>query len=125
MAQVTGVGGIFFKATDPPALREWYRTHLGIEVQDWGGAQFLFDRDRPGLGSTVWNPFEATTKYFEPSDKPYMLNLRVDDLEGILAQLRQQGARVLERREDGPFGKFGYVVDPEGTLLELWEQADE
>jgi catechol 2,3-dioxygenase-like lactoylglutathione lyase family enzyme len=124
MAQVTGIGGIFIKAQDPAGLREWYRTRLGVDVQSWGGAQFLFNRrDRPGIGYTVWTPFEAVTKYFAPSDKPFMVNLRVDDLEAMLAQLRERGARVLDRRDDGPNGKFGYVLDPEGTLLELWEQS--
>ena len=124
MAKVTGIGGVFFKSQDPAALREWYRSHMGLDVQSWGGAQFLFTRrDRPGVGYTVWTPFETTTKYFEPSDKPFMVNFRVDDLDAMLAQLRQEGAQVLDRREDAENGKFGYVMDPEGNLLELWEQA--
>lgn len=126
MAKVTGVGGVFFKSKDPAGLRQWYRERMGVDVQPWGGAQFFFNRrDRAGVGYTVWNPFEANTKYFEPSDKPFMFNLRVDDLEAMLAQLREAGARVLDRREDGENGKFGYVMDPEGNLLELWEQSDD
>ena len=126
MAKVTGIGGVFFKSQDPAALLRWYRDRLGVETQSWGGAQFFFDRrDRPGIGYTVWSPFAADTTYFEPSQKPFMLNLRVDDLEGMLAQLRAAGARVLDRREDAENGKFGYVMDPEGNLLELWEQCDE
>src|SRR5207248_1628609 len=126
MAKVLGIGGVFFKSGDPAALSRWYREHLGVDVQPWGGAQFLFDRrDKPGVGYSVWNPFPTDTKYFEPSDKPFMVNLRVDDLEGMLADLRAAGARVLDRREDGPNGKFGYVVDPDGILLELWEQSDD
>ena len=126
MAKVTGIGGVFFKARDPNSLRHWYRTHLGFDVQDGGGAQFLFNRrDRSGVGYAVWSPFEETTKYFEPSDKAFMVNLRVDDLEAVLTELRAHGVHVLDRREDGPNGKFGYVLDPEGTLLELWEQSDD
>ena len=125
MAKVTGVGGVFFKSRDPAALAEWYRTHLGVEVQTWGGAVFLWKRDRPAIGYTVWNPFPADTTYFEPSEKPFMINLRVDDLEGMLRALRAAGARVLDRSERGENGAFGYVMDPEGNLLELWEQRDD
>ena len=126
MAKVTGVGGVFFKAKDPDRLRNWYRKGLGIETESWGGTQFFFDkRDEPGVGYTVWTPFPADTEYFRPSDKPFMINLRVDDLDATLARLREAGADVLDRREEGENGRFGYVVDPEGTLLELWEQADD
>lgn len=126
MAKVTGVGGVFFKCTDVEGTRNWYRANLGVDIQPWGGAAFLFNRrDRPGIGYTVFSPFAADTTYFEPSAKPYMINLRVDDLEAVLAQLRAAGAQVLDRREDAENGKFGYVVDPDGTLLELWEQCDD
>ncbi|MCC6873469.1 MAG: VOC family protein [Sandaracinaceae bacterium] len=125
MAKVVAVGGVFFKSQDPKALGQWYQTHLGLDIQPWGGAVLLYDKkDEPGVGYTVWSPFAADTQYFAPSDKPFMINLRVDDLDGMLSQLREQGCKVLDRREDAPNGKFGYVVDPEGTLLELWEQAD-
>jgi len=125
MAKVTGIGGVFFKSVDPDALRCWYRDLMGVEVQPWGGAQFLFNRrDGKGIGYTVWSPFEANTTYFDPSSKPFMINLRVDDLEGMLTQLRSAGANVIDRREEGENGKFGYVMDPEGNLLELWEQSE-
>jgi catechol 2,3-dioxygenase-like lactoylglutathione lyase family enzyme len=124
MAKVTGIGGVFLKAGDPARLGEWYRAHLGFDIQSWGGAQFFFNRrDRPSVGYTVWSPFPTSTKYFEPSDKAFMVNLRVDDLDALLAQLRAAGAQVLDRREDAENGTFGYVLDPEGTLLELWEQS--
>lgn len=125
MAKVVAVGGIFFKSRDPEALGAWYRERLGLDVQPWGGAQLYYDRrDGAGAGYTVWSPFAADTDYFDPSDKPYMVNLRVDDLDGMLEQLRAAGARVLDRREESENGKFGYVVDPEGTLLELWEMNE-
>jgi catechol 2,3-dioxygenase-like lactoylglutathione lyase family enzyme len=124
MAKVTGIGGVFLKAGDPAGLGEWYRTHLGFDIQSWGGAQFFFNRrDRPTVGYSVWSVFPTSTKYFEPSDKPFMVNLRVDDLEALLVQLRAAGVQVIDRREDAENGKFGYVLDPEGTLLELWEQS--
>jgi predicted enzyme related to lactoylglutathione lyase len=122
MAKVTGIGGVFFKSQNPAALTAWYKERLGLEVEPWGGVQFRWlETDGKTEGHTVWNPFKETTDYFAPSERPYMMNLRVDDLDGILASLREAGARVLDRREDSELGKFGYVVDPDGTLLELWE----
>src|SRR5436190_23517859 len=117
MATILGIGGVFVKSKGPKALSAWYREMFGIEIQGWGGATF------PGQSGTVttWNPFAATTEYFKPSEREVMLNFRVDDLDALLAQLRARGANVLDRREDGEFGKFGYVVDPDGTLLELWQ----
>ena len=121
---------MFFKSRDPDALRTWCRERMGVEVQPWGGAQFLCNRrDRPGVGYTAWNPFRDDTTCFAPSERPFMINLRVDDLEGMLTRLRAAGAQVLDRREDrragGENGKFGYVMDPDGDLLELWEQNDD
>jgi catechol 2,3-dioxygenase-like lactoylglutathione lyase family enzyme len=117
MATVLGIGGVFVRSRDPDALRAWYRDLLGLEIQDWGGAQF---GSTPGTYG-VWSAFRADTTYFAPSEREFMVNLRVDDLEALLARLRAGGARVLDRREDSADGKFGYVVDPDGTLLELWQ----
>jgi catechol 2,3-dioxygenase-like lactoylglutathione lyase family enzyme len=126
MAKVTGVGGVFFKSRDPKALGAWYRDHMGVDVQSWGGAPFLWNRrDKPGIGYTVWSPFPEDTTHFDPSEKPFMVNLRVDDLEGMLRQLRDAGATVLDRFEKAENGSFGYVLDPEGNLLELWEPSDD
>ena len=116
MATVLGIGGVFVRSKDPDALRAWYRDLLGLDIQDWGGAQFS---STPGTGA--WSAFRADTTYFAPSEREFMVNLRVDDLEALLARLRAGGARVLDRREDSADGKFGYVVDPDGTLLELWQ----
>jgi catechol 2,3-dioxygenase-like lactoylglutathione lyase family enzyme len=117
MASVIGIGGVFVRSRDPDALRTWYRDLLGLEIQDWGGAQLWAT---PGTYG-VWSAFRADTTYFAPSEREFMINLRVDDLETLLAALRARGARVLDRREDSADGKFGYVVDPDGTLLELWQ----
>lgn len=122
--RVHGLGGVFFKAQDPAALSQWYARHLGIDAQDWGGALMFWNRADTGESAcTVWSPFKADTEYFKPSDKPYMLNYRVDDLAGTLAALRAEGCQVLDRYEESEQGKFGYVVDPEGALIELWQPA--
>ena len=123
MARVIGLGGIFFKARDPDALRDWYREHLGLDVGDWGGVAFGEDPARPGFAS--WSPFEYDTTYFLPSDKPWMLNFRVDDLDALLAQLRAAGQPVDERVKESEWGKFGWVMDPEGTRIELWEPPED
>ena len=122
MKKVTGIGGIFFKANDPDKLREWYRKHLGIESESWGGFAFQW-RDDPQAdgGNTVWSIFPAETKYFEPSDKPFMINFRVADLVSLLASLREDGVQVDPKMDESEFGKFGWVVDPEGNRVELWE----
>ena len=122
MARVTGIGGVFFKARDREALLAWYREHLGIESDEYG---FAFDwrdtggPDRPGY--TVWGPFKHDTTYFEPSTAPFMINFRVDDLDALLAKLRAAGVDVDDRVEDHRYGRFGWVMDPEGNKIELWE----
>ena len=122
MKRVTGIGGIFFKAKDPKELREWYRKHLGIESESWGGFAFQWKDDpRADTGSTVWTIFPDNTKYFEPADRPFMINFRVADLISLLKQLREEGVEVDERAEESEFGKFGWVMDPEGNRIELWE----
>ena len=122
MRRVTGIGGIFFKARDPQALGAWYREHLGLDVQEWGGAAFRWADDSPGgAGSTIWSPFKADTDYFAPSEASFMVNFRVADLQALLAALRAEGCDVQEKVEESEFGKFGWVLDPEGNKLELWE----
>ena len=121
--RVTGIGGIFFKASDPDALRAWYHRHLGLDIQPWGGA--VFHSDGPGgtdpPGATVWSLFPATSKYFDPSEARFMINYRVADLAGVLGELRAEGCAVDEKTEESEFGKFGWVMDPEGNRVELWE----
>jgi len=122
MKRVTGIGGIFFKSKDPKALVEWYRKHLGMSVEDWGGVAFRWaDDPSGGTGTTVWTPFKHDTKHFEPSTAPFMINFRVADLHGLVALLRAEGCDVQDKVDESEFGKFGYVVDPEGNKLELWE----
>jgi predicted enzyme related to lactoylglutathione lyase len=123
MKRVTGIGGIFFKARDPVALRAWYRTHLGIDVQSWGGAAFRWaDADgNPTTGTTIWTVAEAGGDSFAPSTSSFMVNYRVADLHALIQVLRSEGCRVLEKTEDSEYGKFGWVIDPEGNKVELWE----
>lgn len=123
MPRVTGIGGVFFKARDAAALREWYRRHLEIDIQPWGGATFLWRREDGGEpdGATVWSIFPGDSTYFAPSTARFMINYRVDDLESVLAQLRREGCDVDEKVEVSEYGKFGWVMDPEGNRVELWE----
>ena len=124
MKRVVGIGGIFFKAQDPDALRDWYRRHLGMDIQDWGGMTFQWQTpESPNPdGSTAWSLFPASTTYFAPSTAPFMVNYRVEDLAALLAALREEGCAVDEKgMEESEFGKFGWVMDPEGNRIELWE----
>jgi predicted enzyme related to lactoylglutathione lyase len=128
MKHITGIGGIFFKANDPEKLGEWYRKHLGLNVEEFGGATFR-ENDAHAEGPkrqvyTVWSPFPADTDYFAPSEKPFMINFRVVDLDALLAQLRHEGVRVDERTERSEFGYFGWAMDPEGNRIELWEPPE-
>lgn len=122
MKRVTGIGGVFFKARDPKALGEWYRTHLGIQVEAWGGAALRWADDPAGdKGTTVWSPFKDDTPYFAPSTASFMINYRVEDLHALLAQLREEGCAVDDKVDESEFGKFGWVMDPEGNKVELWQ----
>lgn len=121
MRRVTGIGGIFFKSKDPKALGAWYRDHLGLEVTDWGGAIFQWGGPDSSPGMTIWSTLDADTNKMEPSTAPFMLNFRVADLDALLAQLRAEGCNVLDDVEASEFGKFGWVMDPDGNKVELWE----
>ena len=120
MARVVGVGGIFFKAKDPEKLRDWYRDHLGFNVDKWGGVIFRTDA-ADNTNKTVWSLFSADSNYFNPSTQPFMINYRVDDLHALLAQLRAEGCAVDAKVDESEFGKFGWVMDPEDNRIELWE----
>jgi len=121
MKRVVGIGGIFFKARDPEALRAWYRAHLGIDVQDWGGT--TFPCDRPG-GMTVWSIFPDSTGTFAPSRSTFMVNYVVEDLQAVLEALRSEGCEVDSKVDESDFGKFGWVMDPEGNRIELWQPPE-
>jgi predicted enzyme related to lactoylglutathione lyase len=121
MARVLGIGGVFFKSSDPRALSAWYRDVIGLELEDWGGVVFGPEAmaGHPGA-ATVFSAFEAETTYFEPSTRDFMINLAVDDLEGILASCAAHGVDV-KVLPDEPNGRFAHLLDPEGTKIELWQ----
>ena len=121
MQRVTGLGGIFFKAEDPERLYTWYETHLGLQ-RSAGGVDFRW-RETEGeeRGKTVWAIFEKNTSYFAPSAAPFMLNYRVENLESLLEQLRAEGVWIDPHREDHDYGRFAWIMDPEGNRIELWE----
>ena len=123
MNRVTGIGGVFIKAKEPDTLRAWYREHLGFDIQDWGGVTFRWhtpDQPNPD-GATVWSVSPDTSEYFAPSSKSFMVNYRVEDLHTLLATLRDEGCEVDPKTEESEYGKFGWVMDPEGNKVELWE----
>ncbi len=121
MAKVIGVGGIFWKSKDPKALLQWYVDVLGLQLEGWGGVVLRPEAmvAHPGA-ATVFSPFKQDTTYFEPSTKDFMINLAVDDLEGVLASCAKHGVEV-KRVDDESMGKFAHISDPEGTRIELWE----
>lgn len=123
MKRVTGIGGIFFKAKDAPALQAWYKRHLGIDVQEWGGAAFNWadEKGTPVGGTTAWSIGPQDDDRFAPSKAPFMVNYRVDDLHALVAALKAEGCNVLEKVDDSEYGKFGWVFDPEGNKIELWQ----
>ena len=121
MKRVTGIGGIFFKSADPKALSAWYRDHLGLDVTDWGGALFPWGGEGSEPGVTVWSPFARDTDYMQPGTASFMINYRVDDLDALLAALREEGCNVVDRTEHSEQGRFGWVIDPEGNKVELWQ----
>jgi len=125
MARVTGIGGVFFKSTgDSAALAEWYRKHLGLQLESFGGAIFRWPDDKAeDRGVTVWSVAKATSKWFHPSDAQFMINYRVDDLDAVISALKAEGCNVLEKTMDSDYGKFGWVIDPEGNKIELWQPA--
>lgn len=119
MARVTGLGGVFYKVADPDATRAWYQANLGIGG-DWG-AMFPFKEDDPE-GFALLSTFKDDSDYFGPSDKPFMINLRVDDLDGMVADLMGKGIEILGR-QDEDYGRFAWIMDPDGVKIELYEQA--
>jgi predicted enzyme related to lactoylglutathione lyase len=125
MKKVTGIGGIFFKCKDPNKMREWYKTHLGLNTNEYG-ATFEWKElsDSTKKGSTQWSPFAETTKYFEPSAKDFMINYRVGNLEALVEDLKKEGVTIVDKIETYDYGKFVHIIDVEGNKIELWEPID-
>jgi predicted enzyme related to lactoylglutathione lyase len=125
MKRVTGIGGIFFKAKDPKALQAWYKEHLGVDVQDWGGVTFdwMGAGGKPVGKATAWRIAPENDESFEPSKASFIVNYLVDDLTVLLKVLREEGCNVIGEFDEGEYGKFGWIIDPEGNKVELWEPA--
>lgn len=121
--RVTGIGGIFFKTEDPDHIKSWYGKHLGLPVDQYGCTFWWKDKEGNDC-STQWSPFSKDTKYFSPSDKPFMMNFRVENLVELLETLKEEGVTVVGEIEEYDYGKFGWILDPEGNKLELWEPID-
>ncbi|HET9624924.1 MAG TPA: VOC family protein [Kofleriaceae bacterium] len=123
MAKVTGIGGVFFKSTnDHEALAAWYVKNLGITLEPWGGAILKWPDDTgPDKGMTVWSVAKRDTEWFAPSQASFMINYRVDDMAGLLAQLAANGVEVIKGPDEDDTGIFAWVVDPDGNKVELWQ----
>lgn len=125
MKRVTSLGGIFFKCQNPELIREWYRRHLGINTDQYGTSFEWRKSDSPEeKGFTVWSPFKAETTYFDPSPKEFMINFRVENLDGLVKILKSEGVNVLDEIEVFDYGSFVHIMDPEGNKIELWEAKD-
>lgn len=122
--RVTGIGGVFFKAKDPKAVKEWYNKHLGLNTDQWGCTFWWKDKEGNDC-STQWSPFKEDTTHFEPSKKEFMMNYRVENLEELLKTLKSEGVTVMDDIQIADEGKFGWIMDLEGNKIELWEPNDE
>jgi len=124
MKKVTGIGGIFFKCDDPKKMNEWYSQNLGLPVQSWGTMFKWRDAEDPTKESyTVWSPFKKDTDYFEPSEKDFMINYQVENLEELVEQLKADGVTIVDELVSHEYGKFIHILDPEGNKIELFEPA--
>ena len=124
--RVTGLGGVFFKARDPEAVKAWYKKHLHIDSGEHGALFRWRSEENPKeQGATAWSPFQADTGYFDPSKKDFMFNYRVENLEELLKILQEEGVEVVGEMEVYSYGKFGWILDPEGNKVELWEPVDD
>ena len=121
--RVTGIGGIFFKTKDPDKTKDWYKNHLGLNTDNYG-CTFWWKDENGNKCSTQWSPFKDDTKYFSPSEKDFMFNYRVENLEELLKILKEEGVTIVGEMETYDYGKFGWILDPEGNKIELWEPVD-
>lgn len=123
--RVTGLGGVFIKYSDPAATRQWYATHLGMNAESWGLVFNWRDHANPEKeGSTIWSPFAKDSKHFEPSQNDVMINLRVENLEELLIELKKEGVEQIGETIVETYGKFAHIMDPGGYKIELWEPGE-
>jgi predicted enzyme related to lactoylglutathione lyase len=120
VGHVTGIGGVFVKSKDPKALSAWYRDVLGLKIESWGGA--MMASDAPGHPRVVtWSPFSQHSDYMAPSTRELMIDFAVDDMDAIVARLTSKGVPILRRDDSDPHGRFAWILDPDGTKIELWQ----
>ncbi len=125
MKKVTGIGGIFFKCKDPEKMKEWYKSNLGLQTDDYGTSFEWRHSDSPDRkGYTAWSTFPETTNYLEPSKKDFMINYRVENIEALVEELKKDGVHVVDEIETFDYGKFVHILDIEGNKIELWEPDD-
>jgi predicted enzyme related to lactoylglutathione lyase len=125
MKKVTGIGGIFFKCKDPEQVRNWYQKNLGLNTNPYGAVfEWHQGADSTKKGFTQWSPFKDNTKYFEPSAREFMINYRVENIEALVDELKQNGVTILDSIEAYDYGKFVHILDVEGNKIELWEPND-
>jgi predicted enzyme related to lactoylglutathione lyase len=123
--RVTSIGGIFFKCKDPKKIKEWYKTHLGLNTDKYGAVfEWRQGADSSKKGFSQWSPFIETTKYFQPSAKEFMINYRVENLDWLVKELKKEGVTITDTIEAVDYGKFVHIMDIEGNKIELWEPND-
>ncbi|WP_353050423.1 VOC family protein [Chryseobacterium sp. ISL-6] len=125
LKRVTGIGGIFFKCKDPKKMREWYKDHLGLNTNEYGAVfEWYQGADNSKKGFSQWSPFNEKTKYFQPSEKDFMINYRVENLEKLVEELKKEGVTIVDKVDTYEYGKFVHIMDVEGNKIELWEPND-
>jgi predicted enzyme related to lactoylglutathione lyase len=123
--KVTGIGGIFFFSDNPDQTRKWYGQHLGLNVNDYGSTFESRNVDKPDqINSLQWSPFKKGSEYFAPSKKEFMINYQVQNIEGLVKKLKENGVTILDEIEPSEYGKFVHIMDPEGNKIELWEPSE-
>ena len=124
--KVTGIGGIFFFSDNLEETRAWYAKNLGLEINEWGSSSFEFrDVNKPEkIGSVQWCPFKKGSEYFAPSKKEFMINYRIQNIEGLVNQLKENGVTIVDEIQTFDYGKFVHIMDAEGNKIELWEPID-
>lgn len=124
MKKVTGIGGIFFKAKDTKVINDWYKKNLGLETGTYGVSFEWKEKETDKVATTQWAPFKKDTSYFEPSEKEFMINYRVENLDLLLEELKKENVKILDEIQTYDYGKFLHILDPEGNKIELWEPLD-
>lgn len=125
MKRVIGIGGVFFKSRDPKKITEWYKKHLGLETNPYGATFEWYETAQSTKKSqTQWTPFPENTNYFEPSERDFMINYRVENLEALVEELKKEGVTIVDKMESYSYGKFVHILDAEGNKIQLWEAID-